>query len=198
MKRDDEEGNVNNSIIPKCLVMILLVSGENFSLFLLGPFPSVFLTNSSSWRLAKSLEPKVDDSQGRQTTDGGILRLRLTVPALPPEHLRSARREEPPVILRRQRKPRTAILLIITFYHAVANSSFFIDFVELKLLHSSFFSYLCTRRNDEMSTIIYDSPVFGNENSNYTFETKGTFRLTKGVKIKQGAQFKVIPSEINY
>ena len=37
-----------------------------------------------------------------------------------------------------------AILLIITFYHAVANSSFFIDFVELKLLHSSFFSYLCT------------------------------------------------------
>ena len=32
----------------------------------------------------------------RKTTDGGVLRLRLTVPALPPEHLRSARREEPP------------------------------------------------------------------------------------------------------
>ena len=38
--------------------------------------------------------PKV--SKRRQTTDGGILRLRLTVPALPPEHLRSARKEEPP------------------------------------------------------------------------------------------------------
>ena len=32
----------------------------------------------------------------RKTTDGGLPRLRLTVPALPPEHLRSARREEPP------------------------------------------------------------------------------------------------------
>ena len=64
MKRDDEEGNVNNSIIPKCLVMILLVFGENFSLFLLGPFPSVFLTNSSSWRLAKSLEETTDNRRG--------------------------------------------------------------------------------------------------------------------------------------
>ncbi|MBQ7527962.1 MAG: hypothetical protein IJT11_09630 [Bacteroidaceae bacterium] len=35
-------------------------------------------------------------------------------------------------------------------------------------------------------------------NSDYTFETNGTFKLTKGVKIEQGAQFKVIPSEINY
>ena len=36
------------------------------------------------------------------------------------------------------------------------------------------------------------------QDSNYTFETKGTFELTKGVKIKLGAQLKVIPSEINY
>ena len=36
------------------------------------------------------------------------------------------------------------------------------------------------------------------EDSNYTFEIKGTFELTKGVEIKQGAQLKVIPSEINY
>ena len=56
----------------------LLLSRENFSLFLLGPFPSVFLTNSSSWRLAKSLEETTDNRRGC----------------------------EPPVILRRQRKPR--------------------------------------------------------------------------------------------
>ena len=36
------------------------------------------------------------------------------------------------------------------------------------------------------------------QNSDYTFETKGTFELTKGVEIKLGAQLKVIPSEINY
>ena len=36
------------------------------------------------------------------------------------------------------------------------------------------------------------------ENANYTFETKGTFKLTKGVKIKKGARLKVVPSEINY
>ena len=40
--------------------------------------------------------------------------------------------------------------------------------------------------------------VIFNENSNYTFETKGPFRLTKGVKIKQGAQLKVMPSGIKY
>lgn len=34
--------------------------------------------------------------------------------------------------------------------------------------------------------------------SNYTFETKGSFTLTKGVDIKLGAQLEVIPSEINY
>lgn len=34
--------------------------------------------------------------------------------------------------------------------------------------------------------------------SNYTFETKGTFTLTKSVEIKLGAQLEVIPSEINY
>lgn len=39
--------------------------------------------------------------------------------------------------------------------------------------------------------------IFDN-NSDYTFETKGTLKLTKGVKIEQGAQLKVIPSEINY
>ena len=53
----------------------------------------------------KSTEPKVakehaascevDDSQGAKDHRRGVLRLRLTVPALPPEHLRSARREEP-------------------------------------------------------------------------------------------------------
>lgn len=34
--------------------------------------------------------------------------------------------------------------------------------------------------------------------SDYTFEIKGTFELTKGVEIKLGAQLEVIPSEINY
>ena len=59
----------------------------NISLFLLGPFLSVFLTNSSSWRLAKSLEETTDYRRG------------WTPPA--PD-----RREEPPVILQQQRKPR--------------------------------------------------------------------------------------------
>lgn len=36
------------------------------------------------------------------------------------------------------------------------------------------------------------------EDSNYTFEIKGTFELTKGVEIKQGAQLTVTSSEINY
>lgn len=36
------------------------------------------------------------------------------------------------------------------------------------------------------------------QDSDYTFETRGTFELTKGVEIKLGAQLKVIPSEINY
>ena len=40
--------------------------------------------------------------------------------------------------------------------------------------------------------------VIFDEESDYTFETRGTFKLTKGVTIKQGAQLKVIPSEINY
>lgn len=31
-----------------------------------------------------------------------------------------------------------------------------------------------------------------------TFETKGTFKLAKGVKIKKGARLKVVSSEINY
>ena len=36
------------------------------------------------------------------------------------------------------------------------------------------------------------------EDSDYTFEIKGTFKLTKGVEIKQGAQLTVTSSEINY
>ncbi len=36
------------------------------------------------------------------------------------------------------------------------------------------------------------------QDSDYTFETKGTFELTKGVEIKLGAQLTVLPSEINY
>jgi hypothetical protein len=47
-------------------------------------------------------------------------------------------------------------------------------------------------RNSNQGNVVFD------EGSNYTFETKGTFKLTKGVKIKQGAQLKIIPSEINY
>ena len=47
-------------------------------------------------------------------------------------------------------------------------------------------------RNDNQGNVVFD------ENSNYTFETKGTFKLTKGVIIKQGAQLKVTPSKINY
>lgn len=47
-------------------------------------------------------------------------------------------------------------------------------------------------RNDNQGNVVFD------ENSNYTFETNGMFKLTKGVKIKHGAKFKVIPSKINY
>ena len=47
-------------------------------------------------------------------------------------------------------------------------------------------------RNDNQGNVIFD------EGSNYTFETKGKFKITKSVKIKQGAQLKVTPSEINY
>ena len=36
------------------------------------------------------------------------------------------------------------------------------------------------------------------EDSDYTFEIKGTFKLTKGVEIKQGAQLTIMSSEINY
>ena len=47
-------------------------------------------------------------------------------------------------------------------------------------------------REGSQGNVIFD------ESSDYTFETKGTFKLTKGVTIKQGAQLKVIPSGINY
>lgn len=47
-------------------------------------------------------------------------------------------------------------------------------------------------RGGNQGNVIFDG------NSDYTFETNGTFKLTKGVKIEQGAQLKVIPSEINY
>lgn len=36
------------------------------------------------------------------------------------------------------------------------------------------------------------------QDADYTFEIKGTFELTEGVEIKQGAQLEVITSEINY
>lgn len=36
------------------------------------------------------------------------------------------------------------------------------------------------------------------QDSDYTFETKGSFELTKGVEIKLGAKLTVVPSEINY
>ena len=36
------------------------------------------------------------------------------------------------------------------------------------------------------------------QDSDYTFETKGTFELTKGVEIKLGAELTVVPSEISY
>ena len=36
------------------------------------------------------------------------------------------------------------------------------------------------------------------QDSDYTFEIRGTFELTKGVEIKLGAELEVIPSEINY
>ena len=42
----------------------ILLSWENFPLFLLGPFPSVLLTNSSLWELAKSLEETKDHRRG--------------------------------------------------------------------------------------------------------------------------------------
>jgi len=47
-------------------------------------------------------------------------------------------------------------------------------------------------RNGSQGDVIFD------EGSDYTFETNGTFELTKGVTIKQGAKLEVIPSEINY
>ena len=47
-------------------------------------------------------------------------------------------------------------------------------------------------RNGNQGNVIFD------EGSDYTFETNGKFKLTKGVIIKQGAQLKIIPSEINY
>ena len=47
-------------------------------------------------------------------------------------------------------------------------------------------------RNGTQGNVVFD------ENSDYTFETKGTFKLTKGVTIKHGAKIKVYLSEINY
>lgn len=47
-------------------------------------------------------------------------------------------------------------------------------------------------RNGTQGDVIFE------QDSNYTFETKGTFELTKGVEIKLGAQLEVIPSKINY
>ena len=47
-------------------------------------------------------------------------------------------------------------------------------------------------RNGTQGDVIFE------QDADYTFETKGTFELTKGVKIKLGAQLEVKPSEINY
>ncbi|MBO4839968.1 MAG: hypothetical protein J5524_02595 [Bacteroidaceae bacterium] len=47
-------------------------------------------------------------------------------------------------------------------------------------------------RNGSQGDVVFD------ENADYTFETKGTIRLDKGVKVNLGAKLKVIPSEINY
>ena len=47
-------------------------------------------------------------------------------------------------------------------------------------------------RNGTQGDVIFE------QDSDFTFETKGTFTLTKDVEIKLGAQLKVIPSEINY
>ena len=47
-------------------------------------------------------------------------------------------------------------------------------------------------RNGTQGDVIFE------QDSDYTFETRGTFELTKGVEIKLGAQLEVIPSEINY
>ena len=47
-------------------------------------------------------------------------------------------------------------------------------------------------RSGIQGSVIFD------EDSDYTFETKGTFILSKGVNVKRGAILKVKPSEINY
>ena len=47
-------------------------------------------------------------------------------------------------------------------------------------------------RNGTQGDVIFE------QDSDFTFETKGTFTLTKDVEIKLGAQLKVIPSDINY
>lgn len=47
-------------------------------------------------------------------------------------------------------------------------------------------------RNGTLGNVTFE------QDSDFTFETKGTFTLTKDVEIKLGAQLKVIPSEINY
>ena len=52
-----------------------------------------------------------------------------------------------------------------------------------------------TQKADSMLTEI---AAFFEQDADYTFETKGTFELTKGVEIKLGARLEVKPSEINY
>lgn len=47
-------------------------------------------------------------------------------------------------------------------------------------------------RNGTQGDVIFE------QDADYTFETKGTFELTKGVEIKLGARLEVKPSEINY
>lgn len=47
-------------------------------------------------------------------------------------------------------------------------------------------------RNGEQGSVTFE------ENSNYSFEIKGTFELTKDVEIKQGAQLNVFPSVITF
>lgn len=47
-------------------------------------------------------------------------------------------------------------------------------------------------RKGNQGDVIFD------ENSDYTFETKGAFKLAEGVKIEKGAHLKVVRSKINY
>ena len=47
-------------------------------------------------------------------------------------------------------------------------------------------------RNGTHGNVIFE------QDTDFTFETKGTFTLTKDVEIKLGAQLKVMPSDISY